>query len=68
MKAGAEGPTANFIGRVGAFIAESSFESIGYAAFLVPLVLGVVAWNLFWCRAIDAVYTKIVGACSCSAH
>jgi S-DNA-T family DNA segregation ATPase FtsK/SpoIIIE len=60
-KAGADGATANFIGPVGAFIAESSFQLVGYAAFLAAAALGVVAWTLFWCRAIDAVYTKIVG-------
>jgi S-DNA-T family DNA segregation ATPase FtsK/SpoIIIE len=60
--AGAGGPPANFIGRVGAFLAELSFELFGYASFLLPLVLGVAGWNLFWCRAIDAVYTKMVGA------
>jgi DNA segregation ATPase FtsK/SpoIIIE, S-DNA-T family len=60
--AGASGPPANFIGRVGAFLSELSFQLFGYAAFLVPVGLSVVGWNLFWCRAIDAVYTKIVGA------
>jgi S-DNA-T family DNA segregation ATPase FtsK/SpoIIIE len=61
-KAQAEGAPANFIGPVGAFLAESSFQLCGYAAFLVPVVLGVAGWSLFWCRAIDAVYTKLFGA------
>jgi S-DNA-T family DNA segregation ATPase FtsK/SpoIIIE len=59
---GAQGPPANFIGRVGAFIAELSFQLCGYAAYLVPVILGIAGWNLFWCRAIDAIYTKAVGA------
>ena len=62
FNAGAAGPPANFIGRVGAFLAELSFQLFGYAAYLVPVLLGVAGWNLFWCRAIDAVYTKLVGA------
>ncbi len=60
--AGKEGPTGNFIGPVGAFLAMSSFQLIGYSAFLAPVVLAIAAWNLFWCRAVDAIYTKIVGA------
>jgi DNA segregation ATPase FtsK/SpoIIIE, S-DNA-T family len=59
---GATGPPANFIGRVGAFLAELAFQLFGYAAFLVPVLLGVAGWNLFWCRAVDAIYTKLVGA------
>jgi S-DNA-T family DNA segregation ATPase FtsK/SpoIIIE len=62
FNAGAPGAPANFIGRVGAFLAELSYQLCGYAAFLVPVVLGVAGWSLFWCRAIDAAYTKIVGA------
>ena len=62
FNAGAAGAPANFIGRVGAFLAELSYQLFGYAAFLVPVVLGVAGWNLFWCRTIDAAYTKIVGA------
>jgi S-DNA-T family DNA segregation ATPase FtsK/SpoIIIE len=59
---GAAGPPANFIGRVGAFLAELAFQLFGYAAYLVPVLLGVAGWNLFWCRAVDAIYTKLVGA------
>ena len=50
---------ANFAGRVGAFIGELSYQLLGYAAYLVPLVLVVVGWHYFWCRAIDAAYTKL---------
>ena len=62
FNAGAPGAPANFIGRVGAFLAELSYQLCGYAAFLVPVVLGVAGWSLFWCRPIDAKYTKLVGA------
>jgi len=61
FNAGAAGPPANFIGRVGAFLAELSFQLLGYAAFLAPVFLGVAGWTLFWCRPIDAIYTKLVG-------
>jgi DNA segregation ATPase FtsK/SpoIIIE, S-DNA-T family len=54
-------PAANFAGRVGAFMAELSYQVLGYAAYLIPLVLAVVGWHYFWCRALDAAYTKMVG-------
>ncbi len=53
---------ANFVGLVGAFVAEASFQLLGYASFLVPAVLSVLGWNFFWCRTVDAGYTKSVGA------
>ena len=59
---GTELAPANFAGRVGAFLAELSYQLLGYAAYLAPLVLAVVAWHHFWCRTLDAVYTKVVGA------
>ena len=52
----------NFAGRIGAFVAETSFQLLGYAAYGIPLVLAVVGWHSFWCRQIDAGYTKAVGA------
>jgi S-DNA-T family DNA segregation ATPase FtsK/SpoIIIE len=53
---------ANFAGRVGAFHAELSYQLLGYAAVLVPAVLAAVGWHYFWCHALNAVYTKAVGA------
>ncbi|HTM27393.1 MAG TPA: DNA translocase FtsK 4TM domain-containing protein [Vicinamibacterales bacterium] len=55
-------PPANFAGRIGAFVGELSYQLLGYAAYLVPLVLIVVGWHHFWCRAMDAAYTKLLGA------
>ena len=52
---------ANFIGLVGAFLSEASLQVLGYTAFLVPVVLAVIGWHLFWCRAVDSVYTKVIG-------
>ena len=53
---------ANFAGRVGAFLSELSFQILGYASYLIPAVMAVAGWHYFWCRAIDAVYTKVIGA------
>ena len=59
---GTELAPANFGGRVGAFIAELSFQLLGYAAYLVPIMFVVTGWHYFWCRVPDAAYTKLVGA------
>jgi S-DNA-T family DNA segregation ATPase FtsK/SpoIIIE len=59
---GSELPPANFAGRVGAFVGELSFQLLGYTAYLIPLVGVVVGWNYFWCRKMDAAYTKLTGA------
>jgi S-DNA-T family DNA segregation ATPase FtsK/SpoIIIE len=59
---GADLPPANFAGRIGAFVAELSYQLLGYAAYLVPLVALVLGWHYFWCREVDAAYTKIVGS------
>ena len=62
FKAGASGPTHNFIGPVGAFLAELLIPQLfGLAALLLPIVLGIVGWKLFWCRPLHAPYTKGVG-------
>ena len=55
-------PPANFVGRVGAFLAELSFQLFGDGSYLVPAMLVVVGWHYFWCRPVDAVYTKATGA------
>jgi len=52
----------NFAGRVGAFLAEVSFQLFGYASYLIPIVMVIVGWNYFWCRKVDAAATKITGA------
>jgi DNA segregation ATPase FtsK/SpoIIIE, S-DNA-T family len=59
---GTDATPANFGGRVGAFIAELSYQLLGYSAYLVPMVLVVTGWHYFWCRVPDAAYTKLVGA------
>ncbi|MFP5380141.1 MAG: DNA translocase FtsK 4TM domain-containing protein, partial [Vicinamibacteria bacterium] len=60
--AGPPRTVGNFAGPVGAFVSESSFQLLGYASFLVPLVLLVAGWHYFWCRTLSAGYTKAIGA------
>jgi DNA segregation ATPase FtsK/SpoIIIE, S-DNA-T family len=53
---------ANFVGRVGAFLAELSFQLFGYGSYLIPALIAIAGWHYFWCREIDAIYTKLTGA------
>jgi S-DNA-T family DNA segregation ATPase FtsK/SpoIIIE len=52
---------ANFVGRVGAFLAELSFQLLGYGSYLFPAVVGAIGWHYFWCERFDAKYTKLTG-------
>jgi DNA segregation ATPase FtsK/SpoIIIE, S-DNA-T family len=54
-------PPANFVGRVGAFLSELSFQLLGYAAYLVPGVIAWAGWYFFWCQPFGAIYTKLIG-------
>jgi DNA segregation ATPase FtsK/SpoIIIE, S-DNA-T family len=58
---GGHAAPANFAGRIGAFLAELSFQLVGYAAYLIPAFLVLLGWQYFWCRAVDAAVTKGVG-------
>jgi S-DNA-T family DNA segregation ATPase FtsK/SpoIIIE len=53
---------SNFVGLVGAFLSEASMQVFGYASFVVPALLAIGGWNFFWCRQLDAAYTKAIGA------
>jgi S-DNA-T family DNA segregation ATPase FtsK/SpoIIIE len=62
FRAGADGPARNFIGPFGAFLAELLVPQLfGIAALLLPLTLGLLGWKLFWCRPVEAPYTKVFG-------
>ena len=62
FKAGVDGPARNFIGPFGAFLAEMLIPQLfGVASMLLPIVLGLLGWKLFWCKPIDAPYTKAIG-------
>jgi S-DNA-T family DNA segregation ATPase FtsK/SpoIIIE len=62
FSAGLHHAPENFAGRVGAFLAELSFQLAGYAAYAIPAFLVMVGWHYFWCRAIDAAASKTTGA------
>jgi S-DNA-T family DNA segregation ATPase FtsK/SpoIIIE len=54
-------PPANFVGRVGAFLSELSFQLFGYASYLLPALIATIGWHYFWCQPPDAAYTKAFG-------
>jgi DNA segregation ATPase FtsK/SpoIIIE, S-DNA-T family len=59
--AGSNDVPANFIGRVGAFLAELSFQVAGFASYVLPALVATAGWQYFWCRPVDALYTKVTG-------
>ena len=54
-------PPINLVGRVGAFLAELSYQVLGLTAFLIPVQLIVLGWHAFWSRPVGAAYTKLLG-------
>jgi S-DNA-T family DNA segregation ATPase FtsK/SpoIIIE len=62
FSSGGHAAPANFAGRVGAFLAELSFQFFGYASYFIPAVMVISGWNYFWCRTLDAPGTKATGA------
>jgi DNA segregation ATPase FtsK/SpoIIIE, S-DNA-T family len=54
-------PTQNWIGPAGAYAADSMFQGLGFAAFLLPTALFVLGWR--WCRsrAISSQVATLIG-------
>lgn len=61
LNTGGAVPPANFAGRVGAFISEVTYQLLGLGSYLIPLVLVVAGWHYFWCKVLEAAYTKLIG-------
>jgi len=58
---GAEHQTRNLMGPVGAYTSDLLFQIFGFAAFLLPVALGILGWR--WCRsqAIDSQVATLTG-------
>jgi S-DNA-T family DNA segregation ATPase FtsK/SpoIIIE len=54
-------PTRNWIGMIGANVADALFQFVGLAAYLLPLLLFAAAWRRFRTRRIHAPLSRIVG-------
>jgi DNA segregation ATPase FtsK/SpoIIIE, S-DNA-T family len=58
---GAEHLTRNWMGPVGAYTSDLLFQLFGFAAFLLPVALGILGWR--WClsQAIDSAAATLTG-------
>ncbi|HWY70852.1 MAG TPA: DNA translocase FtsK [Terriglobales bacterium] len=56
------GPTHNWIGRVGAVIADLSLQALGIAVFAIPVMLGILGLRWFRSRHIHSPIEKLLGA------
>ena len=56
-----EGKPSNFIGVVGAYLADGFFQVLGYSSFLLPVYLGIYAfyWLASW--PVKAIISRAVG-------
>ena len=53
--------TQNWAGAIGANVAAMAFQTIGLAAFLLPLLLFAAAWRRFHTSSIHSPWTRVVG-------
>jgi S-DNA-T family DNA segregation ATPase FtsK/SpoIIIE len=58
---GADKLTHNWMGPVGAYMSDLLFQLFGFAAFLLPVAVGILGWR--WCRsqAIDSQAATLTG-------
>ncbi|HXY26588.1 MAG TPA: DNA translocase FtsK 4TM domain-containing protein, partial [Candidatus Acidoferrum sp.] len=54
-------PARNWIGPVGAYTSDLLFQVFGFAAFLLPMAIGVLGWRWFRSRAINAPIATLIG-------
>jgi DNA segregation ATPase FtsK/SpoIIIE-like protein len=54
-------PAHNAVGVAGAYMAESLLFLVGIAAYLLPLILLIWAWNTFWGNVGKDIYLKLIG-------
>ena len=54
--------SANYIGSVGAHIADFCLQTLGLAAFALPVLVLLLAWKWLWSRAIEAQAARIIGS------
>ena len=56
-----ENPVRNWIGPVGSYTADLSFQIFGFAAFLLPMAIGILGYRWIRSRAVDSQWATIVG-------
>jgi len=55
------GATANWIGPVGSYSSDAMFSLLGFAAFLVPIAIGILGWRWFRSRALQSPTATMIG-------
>jgi DNA segregation ATPase FtsK/SpoIIIE, S-DNA-T family len=56
-----ENPVRNWIGPAGSYTADLSFQIFGFAAFLLPVAIGMLGYRWFRSRAVDSQWATLVG-------
>jgi len=56
-----ENPVRNWIGPVGSYTADLSFQIFGFAAFLLPVALGILGYRWLRSRAVDSQWATLMG-------
>jgi len=51
----------NWIGMVGAYLADALLQALGYVAFLLPVLLGVLGWQWFRSQPVESPIAKAAG-------
>ncbi|MGB7844378.1 MAG: DNA translocase FtsK [Candidatus Acidiferrum sp.] len=56
-----ENPVRNWIGPVGSYTADLSFQVFGFAAFLLPVAIGLLGYRWVRSRVVNSQWTTLVG-------
>jgi S-DNA-T family DNA segregation ATPase FtsK/SpoIIIE len=56
-----DNPVRNWIGPVGSYTADLSFQVFGFAAFLVPVAIGILGYRWFRSRTVDSQWATLAG-------
>jgi len=56
-----ENAVRNWIGPAGSYTADLGFQAFGFAAFLLPVALGILGYRWFRSQAIDSQWAKLAG-------
>ena len=56
-----ENPVRNWIGPAGSYTADLSFQVFGFAAFLLPVAIGILGYRWLRSRPVDSQWATIVG-------
>jgi S-DNA-T family DNA segregation ATPase FtsK/SpoIIIE len=57
----AENPVRNWIGPAGSYTSDLSFQMFGFAAFLLPVAIGLLGYRWFRSRAVDSQWATLAG-------